>query len=188
MIEVIRQQQCVFEILWNKAAPAEKRIKEIEGRVQRVSTRILEDEDQIITELRRLNSSSTRLSICCEYGGMQMGYKHLFDSYLNIVGRHQKGEGEGMRWIININKENINLVYLQAGIQIRHVTNMPPMNFGCRCRNGSNDRKHGRRQGEPKFPNQPLYINNRFNSLFDEMWKNGNFQCQNKDKSDRTRS
>ena len=83
-----------------------------------VSTRILEDEDKIITELRRLNSSSTKLSICCEYGGMQLGYKYLFDSYLNIVGKHQKGEGEGMRWIINITKENLNLVkvYHQAGI------------------------------------------------------------------------
>jgi hypothetical protein len=58
------------------------------------------------------------LSICCEYGGMQMGYKYLFGSYLNIVGKHQKGEGEGMRWIMNINKENLNLVkvYHQAGI------------------------------------------------------------------------
>jgi hypothetical protein len=79
----------------------------------------LEDEDQIISEcLRHLNSSSNKLSICCEYGGMQMGYKYLFDSFLNIVGKHQKVEGEGMRWIININKENLNLVkvYHQAGI------------------------------------------------------------------------
>jgi|SRR5215831_6200007 len=52
VIEVTWQQQCIFEVLWNKG-----RIKEIEGRIQDVSTSILEDEDKIITELRRLNSS-----------------------------------------------------------------------------------------------------------------------------------
>jgi two-component system, OmpR family, sensor histidine kinase VicK len=177
VIEVIRQQQCVFEVLWNKATPAEKRIKEIEGRVQQVSTRILKDEDQIITELRRLNSSSTKLSICCEYGGMQMGYKYLFDSYLNIVGKHQKGEGEGMRWIININKENLNLVkvYHQAGIPIRHVKHMPPMNFGVSDMEMAatiENMEGGRVSQSFLISNESLYINH-FNSLFDEMWKNG---------------
>jgi hypothetical protein len=35
-----------------------------------------------------------------------------------LVDKHQKGEGKGMRWIININKENLDLV---KGIQTRHV-------------------------------------------------------------------
>ena len=61
-----------------------------------------------------------------------MSYKYLFDSYLNILDKHQKGESEGIRLIINIDKENLNLVkvFLKAGIQMRHVANMPPMNFG----------------------------------------------------------
>jgi two-component system, OmpR family, sensor histidine kinase VicK len=122
----------MFETLWSKAAPSEQRIREIEEGVQPVSTRILEDQDQTINEIRRLNYSSTRLSVCSIYGGMQMGYKYLFDSYMNILDKYQKGEGEGIRWIINIDKENLNLVkvFLKAGIQIRHVKNMPPMNFG----------------------------------------------------------
>jgi hypothetical protein len=130
--EDIQQQQYVFEILWNKATPAEQRIREIEEGVQPVSTKILEDQDQIINEIRRLNYSSTRLSVCSAFGGMQMGYKYLFDSYMNIVDKHQRGEGKGMRWIINIDKENLNLVkvFAKAGIQIKHVKNMPPMNFG----------------------------------------------------------
>jgi two-component system, OmpR family, sensor histidine kinase VicK len=42
---------------------------------------------------------------------------------------HQKRKGQGMRWIINIDKENLNLVkvFLKAGMEIRHVKNMPPM-------------------------------------------------------------
>ena len=112
--------------------------------VRPVGTRILGDcKDQIINEIRRLNNSSTRLSVCSAFGGMQMSYKYLFDSYLNILDKHQKGESEGIRLIINIDKENLNLVkvFLKAGIQMRHVANMPPMNFGVSERNGSNNRK-----------------------------------------------
>ena len=101
-------------------------------RVQPVSTRILKDQNQIIHEIRRLNYSSNGLSICSAIGGMQMGYKYLFDSYMNIVDKHRKGESKGMRWIINIDKENLNLVkvFLKAGIQIGRVINMPPKYFG----------------------------------------------------------
>jgi hypothetical protein len=130
--EVVDKGQYIFDIFWYRATPAEQKIREIEEGVQPVSTRILEDQDQIINEIRRLNDSSTRLSVCSAFGGMQMSYRYLFDSYMNIVDKHQKGEGKGMRWIINIDKENLNLVkvFLKAGIRIRHVKNMPPMNFG----------------------------------------------------------
>ena len=39
---------------------------------------------------------------------------------MNIVDKQQRGEGKGMRWIINIDKENLDLVkvFLNAGIQI----------------------------------------------------------------------
>ena len=49
-----------------------------------------------------------------------------------LVDKHQKGEGEGMRWIINIDKNNLDLVkvFLNAGIQVGYIRNVPPMNFG----------------------------------------------------------
>src|SRR5215469_6836193 len=156
---------------------AEQRIRDIEESVQPVSTRVLEDQGQIINEIRRLNYSSTRLSVCSAFGGMQMGYKYLFDSYMNIVDKHQKGEGKGMRWIINIDKENVNLVkvFLEAGIQIRHVKNMPPMNFGVSDKEmaGTIEKMEGGKMGQSfLFSNEPLYINH-FNSLFEEIWENG---------------
>ena len=122
----------MFETLWSKAIPFEQRIREIEEGVQPVGTRILEDQDQIINEIRRFNNRSTKLSICSAFGGMQMSYKYLFDTFLKIVEKYKKGEGEGMRWIFNIDKDNLDLVkvFLNAGIQIRHVKNLPPMNFG----------------------------------------------------------
>jgi len=47
--------------LWSKAISSEQRIREIEEVVQPVSTRILEDQDQIINEMRRLDYGATRL-------------------------------------------------------------------------------------------------------------------------------
>ena len=117
------------------------------------------------------------MSVCSGFGGMQMSYKYFFDSYLNIVDKHQKAEGKGMRWIINIDKENLNLVkvFLKAGIEIRHVKNMPPMNFGVSDKEiaGTIEKMEGGKMSQSfLFSNEPLYINH-FNSLFDEIWKNG---------------
>jgi two-component system, OmpR family, sensor histidine kinase VicK len=175
--EDVQQQLYVFEILWNKATPAEQRIREIDEGVQPVSTRILEDQDQIVHEIRRLNYSSNRLSVCSRSGGMQMSYKYFFDSYKNILDKQRKGEGKGMRWIINIDKENLNLVkvFLKAGIQIRHVKNMPPMNFGVSDKEmaGTIEKMEGGKMSQSfLFSNEPLYIEH-FNSLFEELWENG---------------
>ena len=73
----VQQHQFIFEILWTKAIPAEQRNRKIEESVQPVSTRVLEDQVQIINEIRRLNYSSKRLSVCSALGRMQMGYKYL---------------------------------------------------------------------------------------------------------------
>ena len=175
--EVVEHQQYIFDNFWNKAIPAEDRIKEIEEGIVSTGIRLIENQDEIINEIRRLNYSSTRLSVCSAFGGMQMGYKYLFDSYMNIVDKQQRGEGKGMRWIINIDKENLNLVkvFLNAGIQIRHIKNMPPMNFGVSDKEmaGTIENMEGGKMSQSfLFSNEPLYINH-FNSLFDELWRNG---------------
>jgi two-component system sensor histidine kinase VicK len=175
--EIVEQQQYIFETLWSRAIPSEQRIREIEEGIRPVSTRILEDQDQIINEIRRLNYSSTRLSVCSGFGGMQMSYKYFFDSYVHILNKQQKGEGEGMRWIINIDKENLNLVklFLKAGIQIKHVKNMPPMNFGISDKEmaATIEKMEGGKMSQSfLISNEPHYISH-FNSLFEELWKNG---------------
>ena len=70
---IVEQHRYMFETLWSKAIPFEQRIGEIDDGVQPVRTRILEDQDQIINEIRRIIYSSTRLSVCAVFGGMQMG-------------------------------------------------------------------------------------------------------------------
>ena len=43
--------------------------------------RLIENRDEIIKEIKRKNNNANKLSICSTFGGMQMGYNSLFDSY-----------------------------------------------------------------------------------------------------------
>jgi hypothetical protein len=66
-------------------------------------------------------------------------------------------------------------IFLKAGIEIRHVKNMPPMNFGVSDKEmaGTIEKMEGGSMSQNfLFSNEPLYIDH-FNSLFNEMWKNG---------------
>ena len=162
----------LFEELWKNGIDAEDRLREIEEGIAPVKTKILKDENEIINEIRRLNNSASRLSICSAFGGMQMSYKYFFDTYKKIV------EGEGMRCIVNIDKkDSIDLikVFLNAGIQVRHVKNMPPMNFGVSDKElaATIEKMEGGKMSQSfLISNDPLYINH-FNSIFEELWKNG---------------
>jgi two-component system, OmpR family, sensor histidine kinase VicK len=181
--EVVEQGQYIFDTLWNTAIPAEQRIMEIEEGVMPIRTRLLEKQDEITKEINRLNNSADRLSICSAFGGMQMSYKYFFDSYKRIVERDKKidniggGNDDGLRWIINIDKDNLELakIFLESGIQIRHVKNMPPMNFCVSDKEVALTME--KMEGDSALisfliSNEPLYVSH-FNSLFEELWKNG---------------
>ena len=184
--EVVEQGQYIFDTLWNTAIPAEQRIREIEEGVMPIRTRLLEKQDEIIKEINRLNNSADRLSICSAFGGMQMSYKYFFDSYRRIVERNKRidniggGGGcndDGLRWIINIDKDNLELakIFLESGIQVKHIKNMPPMNFGVSEKEVAltiEKMEDDSMSQSFLISNEPLYVNH-FNSLFEELWKSG---------------
>ncbi|HEY9492484.1 MAG TPA: hypothetical protein VIP56_10900, partial [Nitrososphaeraceae archaeon] len=132
--ELVEEHEYVFDTVWNKAISAEQRIKEIEEGIEPIRTRLLENQYEILREIKRQNNAANHLSICTAIGGIQMSYHYLFDSYRNVVDKHKKGESkEGLRWLTNIDdKESANLVelLLKSGMQVRHTKNMPPLNFG----------------------------------------------------------
>jgi len=168
----------VFEVLWSKAIPAEDKIREIEEGIVPLRTRFLENQDEIIKELRRLNFNAKRLSVCSIFGGMQMSHKYLFDTYVKIVEEHRKGIGHGIRWIVNI-EEKVSLelakIFENKGIQIRHVKNMPPMNFGVSDKEVAvtiEKMEGGKMSQSFLISNEPLYLDH-FNSIFEELWENG---------------
>jgi two-component system sensor histidine kinase VicK len=175
--DIVEQHQYLFQMLWSRATPAQERIREIEEGIMPIRTTILENQDEIIREIKRINIAANKLSICSGFGGMQMSYNFLFDSYDNVLAKHRKGEGDGMRWITNIDKENVPLVkiFLKAGIRIKHIKNMPPLNFGITDKEVAitvEKMEGGKMSQSFLVSNEPLYTIH-FNSVFDELWKNG---------------
>jgi two-component system, OmpR family, sensor histidine kinase VicK len=175
---VEHQQKYVFDSFWNRAIPAERRIREIEEGIVHYETKVLENNDQIFNHMKSVIEKASERAVCSSIGGLQLVYNNFFDEYKKIVDRHRiRGEGRGLRWIISIDKDSIGLVkiFLDAGVQIRHIKNLTPMNFAVDTRNfyATIDKMEGGKLMEQLLiSNEPDYISH-YNSVFEELWKNG---------------
>jgi len=175
--EIVQQQHCIFDILWNKAIPGIQRIREIEEGIEPIGTRLLENPDEIFNHLRYVIENASKRLICSSSGGIQMVYDNFLDQYKKILDKHREGKGDGIRCITTIDNDNKDLIniFLNIGVQIRHLRNLPPMNFVV-------DDKHflatiekmegGKIMESLLISNEPIYINH-YNSIFEDLWKNG---------------
>ena len=88
----------------------------------------------------------------------------------------KRGEGEGIRWITSIRDESsIELVkiFLNAGAQIRHLRDLPPMKFAVDDRYfgaSIEDREKGGMMTNLLISDDPSYVKH-FTSIFEEMWE-----------------
>lgn len=175
--EVVEHQLYVFDSFWSRAIPAEERIREIlEGKV-RYQTRIIENPEEIIRQISNLAASSNELSTCLSPGGLHYSHKYFFDIKKKLLDKHKKGEHKGIRYITNIDNDNVELakLYLDSGIQIKHVKNLPPMSFGVSDKEMAvtiERMEGGRAINSLLSSNEPLYVRH-FTSIFEELWRNG---------------
>jgi two-component system sensor histidine kinase VicK len=175
--EIVEQQQNIFEALWNKSILAEKKIKEIEEGTLHYETKIIEDAQEIVKEISRLTDSSTELCTCLTAGGMQYSYNHFFEIKKKLLDKQKKGEHKGIRYIIDIDKDNVNLakILLDAGIEIRYLKNLPPMSFGVSDKEIAatiEKMEGGENVQSLLLSNEPAYVNH-FYHIFEELWKSG---------------
>ena len=108
--QLVEQQQSLFEILWKKATPAEQKIREIEDGIKPPETKVLENPDEIFNHMMYVIGNASKRLICSPSGAMQMVYDNFFDLYKKILDKHRSGEGEGIRWLTVIDKENKDIV------------------------------------------------------------------------------
>jgi two-component system, OmpR family, sensor histidine kinase VicK len=175
--EIVDQQRYIFENLWNNAVPALRKIKEIEEGIVPYETKIIDNEEEIVKQIIHLADVSTGLSIVSSYGGMQLIYDKFFDVYKKVLEKHSRGEGRGIRWVMTIDKENVDLVtkFLKLGMKIRHVKNLIPINFavGDSELNATMSTMVGGKMVENLLTsNEPVYVR-LFSSMFDQLWKDG---------------
>jgi two-component system, OmpR family, sensor histidine kinase VicK len=184
--EVVEHQRYVFESFWNRAVPAKQRIKEIEEGISssasvtlHYETRIIDNSDEIIKEISRLTASSNELATCLTSGGMQYSHKYFFDIKKKLLDKQKKGVHKGLRYVTNIDNQNLNIskTYLDYGIQIKHVKNLPPMSFGISDKEIAvtiEKMEGGRIVQSLLISDDPHYLKH-FSSIFEELWRNGTY-------------
>lgn len=174
--EVVEQAQYLFETLWSRSLPADQRIKEIEEGVTRYETVVIENPQEIIKEISHLTVNSMELAACLTSGGVIYSHEHFFDLKKKLLDKQRNGEHKGIRYVTYINNQNMNLVklYLDYGIKIKHVQNLPPMSFDISDKKIAvtiEKMEDGKLVQSLLLSNEPHYLKH-FASVFEELWRN----------------
>jgi len=176
--QILEHQQYIFENLWEKAIPAEDKIREIvEGRAVHYETKVLRNQDQITNKIKDLLENSNELLVCTWSGGLQLGYHRFMSLGNKILDRFKKGEHRGIKIVTTRIQDRIKLVrdLLDLGIQIRDIGNMPPINFSLTDKEviATIEKIEGGEMLQSILvSNEPAYVSH-FRSIFEDLWKNG---------------
>ena len=140
-------------------------------------TIVLDTPYEISKQVMHLAHTSSGLSIVSVSGGMQLIYNNFFESYKEILDKYKKGQGNGIRWVIDIQKESVELVkiFLDLGMQVRHVKNISAMNFavGDKEVNATIDKMEGGKMIQSLITStEPIYVKH-FYTIFDDLWNKG---------------
>ncbi|MEW5841593.1 MAG: HAMP domain-containing sensor histidine kinase [Thermoproteota archaeon] len=176
---VVEQQQYLFELLWGKAVPAEQKIREIEEGVLPPETRVLRDPKEIVASTVRMVETCSELMISGTPQVMRLvrGHGILFDLYKKLAAMHKAGRHGGIRYALFIDREAVDVVkeFLEIGVQVRHIGNMPPNYFAVTDKMYASivERVQGDRiPGNLLISTEQPYIEH-FRRIFEETWDDG---------------
>src|SRR5918995_1616612 len=141
--------------------------------------KVLQNVDEILKKGKDILERSIEFLACSKFGGMRLVYNNYFDTYEKVMmNKYRKGEHEGIRWVTFItDKDSADLVriFLNIGVQIRHVKNMPPIDFAISDKEmmATIEKMEGGQMAQSLLvSNEPAYIDH-FAFIFEELWKDG---------------
>jgi signal transduction histidine kinase len=178
---VIEQNKNIFDTLWSKAVVAEDRIREIEEGVTRTEIRAVKDPREILQDTIGLVRRSKQYSICSVSDGLLYAHSYSFDAFKEILDLHRGGKHAGIRWVTKIEDiEDSRLLeviktFMQLGMQIRHVTTIPPMSFGVSEKEMGvtvENMRGGSLNASAIFSSEPAIVE-QFAAIFEELWNRG---------------
>jgi signal transduction histidine kinase len=93
--------------------------------------KLLRNFDEILSKGKEILESSSEFLACLKNTGLRLAYDNYFDTYERIMERFRKGQHKGIRWVTTVDQNTAELVkaFMKIGIEIRHVKNMPPIDF-----------------------------------------------------------
>ena len=178
---VIEQNKNIFDTLWSKAVVAEDRVREIEEGVTRTEIRAVKDPREILQDTIGLVRRSKQYSICSVPDGLLYAHSYSFDAFKEILDLHRGGKHAGIRWVTKIEDiEDSRLLeviktFMQLGMQIRHVTTIPPMSFGVSEKEMGvtvENMRGGSLNASAIFSSEPAIVE-QFAAIFEELWNRG---------------
>ena len=178
---VIEQNKNIFDTLWSKAVVAEHRIREIEEGVTRTEIRAVKDPREILQDTIGLVRRSKQYSICSVSDGLLYAHSYSFDAFKEILDLYRSGKHAGIRWVTKIEDiEDSRLLevikaFMQLGMQIRHVTTIPPMSFGVSEKEMGvtvENMRGGSLNASAIFSSEPAIVE-QFAAIFEELWNRG---------------
>jgi two-component system sensor histidine kinase VicK len=178
---VLEQNKNIFDTLWNKAVVAEDRIREIEEGVIRAETKTVKDAKEILQGTIGLVRRSKRYSISSVSNGLLYAYNYAFDAFKEVLECYRKGEHAGIRWVTNIqdieDSKFLGIIktFMQLGMQVRHVSTVPPMSFGVSEKEMGvtvESMQGGSMNASAIFSTEPAIVE-QFSSIFEELWNRG---------------
>ena len=140
--------------------------------------KIIQNFDDIIKKGNNILLASSEFVICSKSSGLRLAYNNYFETYQKIMNKQKNKEHEGIRLVTSIlNKNDVEIVYkfLNIGVNIRHIKNIPPIEFAV----SEKEMIATILKTEDGQPFQNLLTTNEqaykelFISIFEELWKNG---------------
>jgi two-component system, OmpR family, sensor histidine kinase VicK len=178
---VVEQNKNVFDTLWSKAVLAEDRIREIEEGVKRPEIRSVKDPREILQETIGLVRRSKQYSACSVSDGLLYAHNYSFDAFKEILDLHRSGKHAGIRWVTKIEEnEDSRLLeviktFMQLGMEIRHVSTIPPMSFGVSEKEivvTVDSMRGGSLNASAIFSSESAIVE-QFAAIFEELWNRG---------------
>ena len=181
--EVANQNNLIFETLWKKAIPAQKRIKEIEKGLLPVETYLIDNHVKALSYVQDfIQNVDTGFSNSTPIGYFKLLDRNeiLFQSYLQYLSKYKEGKVKGgVRWVTHIGdkKEDVELIrkFLDVGIEIKHVRNLPPLYFSVsrkQCVVTIENLPNGEMFQRIIHSSEPSYILH-YQTVFEELWNMG---------------
>jgi signal transduction histidine kinase len=143
--------------------------------------KVLQNVNEIIDKEKEILDGSIEFISCMRFSGMRLVYNNYFELYDKVMTRYRNGEHKGIKLVTSIiDKDNAELTkkFLSIGVQIRHVKNMPPIDFAVSDKEmiaTLQKTESGDNEGIAKnllVSNEFLYTRH-FTSIFEELWKSG---------------
>jgi signal transduction histidine kinase len=177
VLNLAREQQ---EILTQKtgvhSSLTEHDMKQYVGSVLK-EIKVLQDVDEILRKGRDILEKSFEFLICSKIGSLRLVYNNYFDLYEKVMVRYKNMGHKGIMLVTSIDKDSIELVrkFLDIGVQIRHVKDMPPIDFAASDKEmiATIQKTEGGYEIQNLLvSNEPAYMKH-FVSIFEQLWNSG---------------